>query len=59
MKRASRADYFRRRRREEEYKIFTAEIHREKMERFEEVLQLIGKTKVQWLNEKIGEEIRR
>lgn len=52
----SRAAYFRKRREKE--KQFNAAIDKKKMEVFEKVLKEKGLTKVQWLNEKIDEEIK-
>ncbi len=51
----SRADYFRERRKK--YKLFTVEIERQKLERFEEKLVEEHKTKAEWLNSKIDEEL--
>lgn len=51
----SRADYFRERR--VKLRNFSVEIAREKFEKLEEKLSEKGKTKTQWLNEKIDEEI--
>lgn len=51
----SRADYFKERRKKT--KAFNVEIEREKMESFEEVLSEQKKTKKQWLDEKIDEEL--
>ena len=51
----SRADYFRERR--IKLRNFSVEIPREKFEKLEEKLSEKGKTKTQWLNEKIDEEI--
>ncbi len=52
---SSRAEYYRERR-----KIigqFSVPIHREKLKALTEKLQSEGKTKTQWLNEKIDEEL--
>ena len=38
-------------------KTFSVIIEREKLENFEEKLRIKGKTKAQWLNEKIDEEL--
>lgn len=51
----SRADYFRERR--IKLRNFSVEIPREKFEKLEEKLSEKGKTKTEWLNEKIDEEI--
>lgn len=51
----SRAEYFRERRKDR--KQFTVMIDRETMERFEQKLQEIGKTKVQWFIEKVRETL--
>lgn len=51
----SRADYFRERRKNT--KPFYVEIESEKMEKFEKKLQM--KTKKEWLNEKIDEELKK
>ena len=51
----SRAGYFKKRR--ENFKMFTVEVEREKMERLESHLAEIRKTKAEWLNEKIDEEL--
>ena len=51
----SRAGYFKKRR--DKYKSFTVEVEREKMERFESHLGKRQKTKTEWLNEKIDEEL--
>ena len=51
----SRADYFKKRR--ESRKSFSVLLDREKAERFENKLESINKTKSQWLNEKIDEEL--
>lgn len=51
----SRADYFRKRR--EEKGQFYAEIEKVKLLKLSEKLDLQGKTKTTWLNEKIDEEL--
>ena len=51
----SRADYFKKRR--ESRKSFSVLLDKEKAERFEEKLKIINKTKSNWLNEKIDEEL--
>lgn len=51
----SRAKYFKERR--EKYKSFTVEVERDKMERFEQKLIEKNKTKAEWLNNKIDEEL--
>ena len=53
----SRADYFRERR--ENRKSFNVLLDKEKAERFEEKLKEMDKTKAQWLNEKIDEELKK
>ena len=53
----SRADYFKKRR--ESIKIFSVLLDKEKAEKFEERLEIINKTKSQWLNEKIDEELNK
>lgn len=57
MKKKSRAAYYRERRARDNYKIFTAEIDRDKLEKLEKTLDFIGMAKVEWLNQKITEEI--
>lgn len=52
----SRAEYFRERRKD--FRAFNVEIDRYKMESFEDILAEQGKTKKQWLDEKINEEIK-
>ncbi len=52
----SRADYFRERR--ESRKSFNVLLDREKAEKFELKLKEIKKSKAQWLNEKIDEELK-
>lgn len=51
----SRAEYFKKRR--ENQKTFSVVMNREKMERFESKLQEQNRTKTDWLNEKIDEEL--
>ena len=53
----SRAEYFRERRKT--MKQFTVMIKREKLERFEEELKRLGKTKVQWFEEKVDETLEK
>ncbi len=53
----SRADYFKKRR--ESRKSFSVLLDKEKAEKFEERLEIINKTKSQWLNEKIDEELNK
>lgn len=53
----SRADYFKKRR--ESRKSFSVLLDKEKAERLEEKLEIINKTKSQWLNEKIDEELEK
>lgn len=53
----SRADYFKARR--EKQKTFSVYIDREKLEYFESRLLEHGKTKTEWLNEKIDEELKK
>lgn len=53
----SRADYFRERRKDR--KAFNVLLEREKAESFEEYLNANNKTKSEWLNEKIDEELKR
>lgn len=55
MKENSRADYMKSRR--EKYKMFSVEIEREKMNRFETALNKKQVSKSEWLNKKIDEEI--
>jgi len=54
----SRADYFRERRKQKETKAFYAEIDRKKLENLEEKLSQKRRTKKEWLNEKIDEELK-
>ena len=51
----SRADYFKARR--AKFKAFTVEVERKKMERFEEKLRNDNRSKAEWLNQKIDEEL--
>ncbi len=51
----SRAEYFRQRR--ESKKSFSVLLEREKAEKFEQRLEEMNKTKAEWLNEKIDQEI--
>ena len=53
----SRADYFKKRR--ESRKSFSVLLDKEKAEKFEERLEIINKTKSQWLYEKIDEELNK
>lgn len=53
----SRANYFKERRKEK--KAFYVEIEKDKMEKFEKKLSSKSKTKKEWLNEKIDEEIKK
>ena len=53
----SRADYFKKRR--ESRKSFSVLLDKEKAEKFEKRLEIINKTKSQWLNEKIDEELNK
>lgn len=53
----SRADYFKKRR--ESRKSFSVLLDKEKVERLEEKLKTINKTKSQWLNERIDEELNK
>ena len=55
MPRASRAQYFRDRRKK--IKALAVEVDKEKMERFEEQLKEKNISKVKWLNEMIDEEM--
>lgn len=52
----SRADYFKERRKKT--RNFSVEVDREKFDRLEEKLSKKEKTKTQWLNEKIDEELK-
>ena len=51
----SRAEYFRERRKT--MKQFNVMLKREKIEALEEKIKLQGKTKVQWFEEKVDEEL--
>lgn len=51
----SRAEYYRKRR--ETIGQFSVPVSREKLKALTEKLQCCGKTKTQWLNEKIDEEL--
>ena len=51
----SRADYFKARR--AKFKAFTVEVERKKMERFEKKLKNNNRSKAEWLNQKIDEEL--
>ena len=53
----SRADYFKKRR--ESRKSFSVLLDKKKAEKFEERLEIINKTKSQWLNDKIDEELNK
>lgn len=53
----SRADYFKERRKKT--RNFSVEVDREKFDRLEERLSKEEKTKTQWLNEKIDEELKK
>lgn len=53
----SRADYFKERRKNRNTKAFYVEVDREKLETLEEKLSEEGKTKKEWLNEKIDNEL--
>ena len=53
----SRADYFRERRKEKGQ--FYAEIDKHRLEKLTKILEAQGKTKTDWLNEKIDEELKR
>lgn len=54
---SSRADYFRQRR--QNRKSFNVLLEKEKAERFEKKLNQLKKTKAEWLNEKIDEELKK
>lgn len=54
---ASRADYFKERRKEKNTKAFYVEVERDKMEKLEKKLSQENRTKKEWLNEKINEEL--
>lgn len=51
----SRAEYFRERRKQ--LKQFTVSVDREKLEKFEKLLQVREQTRTEWLNAKIDEEL--
>lgn len=53
----SRAKYFKERRKDK--RAFYVEIEAEKMEQFEDNLNSKSKTKKDWLNEKIDEELKK
>jgi len=53
----SRASYFKKRR--ETNKNFSVYIDKIKMEKFEAVLDQLGKTKTEWLENKIDEELHK
>ena len=53
----SRADYFKQRR--ENLKQFNVSLPKEKIEALEIKLEEIHKTKTQWLDEKISEELKK
>jgi hypothetical protein len=53
----SRADYFRQRR--ESRKSFNVLLEKTKAEKFEQKLKELKKTKAEWLNEKIDEELKK
>ena len=53
----SRAEYFRERR--TKFKTFSVAVEREKMEQFEAALRKQNRSKAEWLNEKINEELSR
>ena len=53
----SRADYFRERR--EKFKAFHVEVERNKMESFERKLLEKKKSKKEWLDEKIDDELKK
>lgn len=53
----SRADYFKERRKEKDTKAFYVEVERSKMEKLESKLSQNNRTKKEWLNEKIDEEL--
>ena len=54
----SRADYFRERRKQKETKAFYVEADKKKLENSEGKLSKERKTKKEWLNEKIDEELK-
>ncbi len=53
----SRADYFKERRKEKDTKAFYVEVKRDMLEKLENKLSQKNKTKKEWLNEKINEEL--
>ncbi len=53
----SRADYFKERRKK--FKAFHVEVEKEKMEAFERKLDMKKRTKKDWLDEKISEELKK
>lgn len=53
----SRAEYFKERRKST--KAFYVEIEKEKMEKFEDNLSSKSKSKKEWLNERIDEELKK
>nr|DAM09477.1 MAG TPA: hypothetical protein [Caudoviricetes sp.] len=53
----SRADYFRQRR--ENRKSFNVLLEKSKAEKFENKLKELKKSKTEWLNEKIDEELKK
>lgn len=53
----SRADYFKERRKQSDTKAFYVEVDRKKLESLEGKLSQRGKTKKEWLNEKINKEL--
>lgn len=54
----SRADYFKERRKQSDTKAFYVEVDRKKLETLEDKLSESKKTKKEWLNEKIDEELK-
>ena len=54
----SRADYFRERRKQKETKAFYVEVDKKKLENLEGKLSKERKTKKEWPNEKIDEELK-
>lgn len=55
----SRADYFKERRKGKNTKAFYVEVERDKMEKLEKKLSQENRTKKEWLNEKISEELEK
>ena len=53
----SRAKYFKERR--EKFKAFHVEVEKEKMEAFEQKLNIKKQSKKEWLDEKISEELKK